>query len=180
MVHDIHVYSQNMDVTLQNVAPAITVTPATYNVDIHPVTSVIELRPSANTFDVSVTQYEITLQPTGIQGPPGSVWYNGTGAPSSSLGTDGDYYLDNVSRSYYEKILGVWVLIGTFSGLTAYTHTQNTAATTWTINHNLGRRPTITLFNVGNQVIEANLIHTSTNQAIAYFTVATRGTARCI
>jgi hypothetical protein len=179
-MHDIHVYSNNLDVTVQNTAPPITVTPAIYNVDIHPNTSVIEVRPSVNTFSVAISQYEITLQPTGIQGPPGSVWYNGTGAPSALLGANGDYYLDNVSRSYYEKVLGVWVLVGTFSGITAYTHTQNTAATTWTINHNLGRRPTITLFSIGNQVIEANLIHTSTNQAIAYFTLATRGTARCI
>lgn len=177
---DIQVYTNNLDVSLQNTAPAISVTPAAYNVDVHPVTSVISVIPSLNTLDVTIAQYEITLQPTGIQGPPGSAWYNGTGAPSILLGTNGDYYLDNVSRNYYQKVLGSWVLVGTFSGIVAYTHTQTTAAFIWTINHNLGRRPTITLFSVGSQVIDANIIHTSTNQAIAYFNIATAGTARCL
>lgn len=177
---DINVYSQTVDVTLNNSAPSITVDPAMFDVTIDTTTSEITISPSGNTLSLNVNQYEITLQPVGIQGPPGSIWYNGTGAPSSSLGTNGDYYLDNASRSYYEKILGVWTLVGSLTGISAYAHTQNTASVTWTINHNLSRRPIITLFSAGGQVIEGNIIHTSTNQAIAYFVIATRGTARCV
>ncbi|MGO4883081.1 MAG: beta strand repeat-containing protein [Bryobacteraceae bacterium] len=45
--------------------------------------------------------------PTGI--PPGSaIWY-GAGAPASSVGSDGDYYLDTVAYCLYgPKAAGVW------------------------------------------------------------------------
>lgn len=52
---------------------------------------------------------------TGPQGPPGSTWYTGNGAPSDSLGVDGDLYLDNTSSSYYEKFSGHWVFQGVLS-----------------------------------------------------------------
>ena len=50
--------------------------------------------------------------PAGPQGAPGTngtVWYNGTGAPSNTLGLDGDYYLDNNNGDIYHKAGGSWV-----------------------------------------------------------------------
>lgn len=49
---------------------------------------------------------------TGATGAPGSVWRNGSGVPSNGLGINGDFYLDDSSGSYYEKIAGVYVLQG--------------------------------------------------------------------
>jgi hypothetical protein len=40
----------------------------------------------------------------------GSVWYNGTGVPSSSLGSNGDYYLDNATGNIYYLSGGVWAI----------------------------------------------------------------------
>jgi hypothetical protein len=51
----------------------------------------------------------------GPPGTPGSKWYSGDGAPSGSLGVVGDWYMDDVDGSVYEK----------------------TASTTWTLRDNL-------------------------------------------
>lgn len=44
----------------------------------------------------------------GTNGAPGSVWYNGSGVPSNTLGVDGDYYLDNATGNVYNKVAGSW------------------------------------------------------------------------
>ena len=64
-------------------------------------------------------------------------------------------------------------------GSATYLHNQSTPATTWTINHNLGFIPDITLYSVGGMVFEADILHTSSNQALIYLTAPFAGTARC-
>lgn len=61
----------------------------------------------------------------GVDGDSGSIWYNGSGAPSNGLGVDGDYYLDNDVGSIYTKTLGVWGVISTVTpiGLTVEVRT---------------------------------------------------------
>ena len=66
------------------------------------------------------------------------------------------------------------------AGLIAYVHTQATPATTWTINHNLGRYPSVELFNSGMQEIDAEIAHPSTNQTVVTLIPATAGLARLI
>lgn len=64
--------------------------------------------------------------------------------------------------------------------LDGYTHTQGAPASTWTINHNLGRRPLVALFTTGGVEFEAQVTHVSPNQAIANLAGAFAGTARCL
>jgi hypothetical protein len=59
-----------------------------------------------------------------------------------------------------------------------HTHNQPSAATTWIMNHNLGFRPSVELFNTGAQEIEADVFHPSVNQAVAVFTTPVAGFAR--
>lgn len=61
----------------------------------------------------------------------------------------------------------------------SYVHTQSVASTTWTINHNLGFRPSIELLTVGGVEFQADVVHVSENQALVYLVVATAGSARC-
>jgi hypothetical protein len=68
----------------------------------------------------------------------------------------------------------------TGGGLAAYVHTQSTPATTWTINHNLGRYPSVELFNSGMQEIDAEITHPSVNQTVVTLNPATAGLARLI
>lgn len=60
----------------------------------------------------------------------------------------------------------------------AYEYQQVLADTTWTINHNLGYKPGVSVYNTGSQEIEAEVIHTSVNQTLIVLTLATAGFAR--
>lgn len=53
-------------------------------------------------------------------------------------------------------------------------------ATSWTVNHNLGRKPIVGLFSQGGAEIMAEVIHTNTNQCIAYFASPIAGGVRCV
>lgn len=61
---------------------------------------------------------------------------------------------------------------------TEFEFTQSTASDTWTINHNLGFKPTVTVFSVGGMEVEADVQHTSLNQSIIYFNNPFAGSAR--
>lgn len=62
----------------------------------------------------------------------------------------------------------------------AYVHQQPGASATWTINHNLGYRPSVELLNTGSQEIEGDVVHTSVNQTVVTFTSAVAGQARLV
>lgn len=65
-------------------------------------------------------------------------------------------------------------------GAVAYTHTQGSASATWTINHNLGYNPIVTLISVGGLEFDGQVQHTSVNQTVCTFLTAVAGTARLI
>lgn len=52
----------------------------------------------------------------GTNGAPGSVWRDGTGVPSNSLGINGDYYLDDGTNFVYAKSGGVYAHVATLGG----------------------------------------------------------------
>lgn len=66
------------------------------------------------------------------------------------------------------------------SATDSYNHTQSSASTTWTVNHNLGRLPIVSLRSVGGVEIEGDVVHISTNQVQITFNVSTAGTGRFI
>jgi len=45
-------------------------------------------------------------------------WHNGSGAPSSETGANGDYYLNTSNGDVYTKVSGSWVLEGNIKGAT--------------------------------------------------------------
>jgi hypothetical protein len=91
----------------------------------------------------------------------------------------GDIYI----RTSYNNIFGAWQTVGSGGGgggLTAFEHIQNTPATTWTINHNLGYYPDIHVYSSGGSEVTAEIVHVSANQALIYFSAPTTGRARCV
>lgn len=60
----------------------------------------------------------------------------------------------------------------------AFEHNQISAAIAWTINHNLGFRPSVSILDTGGNEIEADVRHTSTNQLVIYFAIPLAGVAR--
>ena len=59
--------------------------------------------------------------PTGVAGANGSVWWNGTSAPSSSVGNNGDYYLNTATSDVYKKTSGTWAVVTNIKGATGAT-----------------------------------------------------------
>ncbi len=64
--------------------------------------------------------------------------------------------------------------------LDGFTHTQGSPSATWTINHNLGRKPIVTLLTTGGVAFEGQITHVSVNQCVVNLAAATAGTARCL
>lgn len=68
--------------------------------------------------------------------------------------------------------------IGGGSSGVAFTHSQVSAATLWTINHNLRFRPSVSILDAGGNEIEADVVHTGPNQLVIHFAVPVAGVAR--
>ncbi|SNW62082.1 Collagen-like protein [Orpheovirus IHUMI-LCC2] len=59
------------------------------------------------------------LGPQGLPGVPGengSQIITGNGNPSNSQGQNGDFYLDNITGNYYQKVNGIWIPKGNLKG----------------------------------------------------------------
>lgn len=63
-------------------------------------------------------------------------------------------------------------------GAAAFTHLQPSASALWTINHNLGVRPAVTIVDAGGNEVEADVAHLSMNQLVIRFAVPIAGLAR--
>lgn len=61
-----------------------------------------------------------------------------------------------------------------------HVHDQVAPSTLWTVNHNLGYRPTVELIDVGGNEFNARVLHVTDNHFLVYLNVATAGQARCI
>ena len=59
-----------------------------------------------------------------------------------------------------------------------YAHNQLVAANVWTINHSLGFWPSVTVFAVSGQQIEADITNPTVNQTVVTLAAATAGSAR--
>jgi hypothetical protein len=80
--------------------------------------------------------------PPGPQGPPGTQIITGSSAPTSSLGNNGDIYIQINTGDVYRKTGNTWNLIGNIKGPPGEPGQQGPAGQT-------GRNPEI-LFGVGN------------------------------
>jgi hypothetical protein len=59
-----------------------------------------------------------------------------------------------------------------------FVFTQPSSASTWTINHNLGFKPSVDVYDSGSQQIQAEVSHASVNQTVILLTAPTAGFAR--
>jgi hypothetical protein len=66
------------------------------------------------------------------------------------------------------------------AGGAAYQFEQVAPATVWTINHNLGYRPSVELLDAGSQEIDGEVAHPSVNQTVVTLNPASAGLARLI
>lgn len=67
--------------------------------------------------------------------------------------------------------------IDDFAGKQAYVHTQSTPSATWTINHNLGRNPSVTVVDSSEKVVFGDITYVTDNQLTVSFSAAFGGKA---
>jgi hypothetical protein len=65
----------------------------------------------------------------------------------------------------------------TFTAKTAYVHTQTVAASVWTIIHNLGKYPSVSIVDSANDEVIGEVRYTNTNQVVVTFSAAFSGKA---
>lgn len=68
---------------------------------------------------------------------------------------------------------------GTGGGDSHYIHTQEAVAATWTIAHNLGKRPAVDVLDGGGAVVYGEIEHTDQDNLVMRFTWPITGTAIC-
>lgn len=71
--------------------------------------------------------------PAGTDGIDGNYIWTGAGAPSDSLGSDNDLYLDGTNGDIYTKTAGVWNLTGSANSVALTTRTDTDGASPETI-----------------------------------------------
>ena len=116
---------------------------------------------------------DVFVQLLGAPGPRGYGLESGSGAPTSSVGRDGDFYvnIDNVFI-YGPKANGVWPSEPIFipGGTRRQIHTQASPSDTWTINHTLGGYPSVTVVDSASTVVIGEVLYVSTSQVVVEFT----------
>jgi len=63
------------------------------------------------------------------------------------------------------------------AGGTVFIHNQTVASATWVINHNVGRKVAVVLFDDDGNVIQSDIEHGTTNQATVTWSQPTTGSA---
>jgi len=140
---------------------------------------------------VKETQNKLIVSAPGPQGPRGKSILNGSGIPSSNLGLEGDFYVDNVTSKFYGPKLsdlnwtGANVITLTASG-SDYANTtswelaqvQGTGTNrSITITHNLGFYPNVTVKTSAGDVLETGINYNSINQITLTMAQPFSGTA---
>ena len=136
--------------------------------------STVEVNKQPNKY-VTVTQKKtvsVVVQPTeqvlevsdpGVSGPQG---IEGPQGPQGIQGVQG-----------VEGPQGIQGVQGEPSGPVAYTHTQYSSSASWTVSHNLGYNPNVTVSDSAGTIIEGEIAYPSSNTIVLNFSSAFAGTA---
>lgn len=132
------------------------------------------------TVSVLVDNQIVTLDlgTSGPQGPRGTSLLNGVGEPTSSIGIEGDFYLDTISYELYgPKTNGTWGTGTRLRETLGYVHNQTLSSTTWTINHNLTFVPNITVVDTFGTVVEGSYDYPNDSTVVLTFSSPFSGKA---
>lgn len=124
----------------------------------------------------------VVVSSPGPQGARGTTFLFGNGAPTDDLGLNGDFYIDfdDYAAVYGPKASGVWPAdpVGRFSQYThRHTHVQGSAAETWSITHELGGYPSVTVVNSVGIAVTGMITYLSETEIQIDFTAPFSGIA---
>jgi hypothetical protein len=107
-------------------------------------------------YNVEVVQQAnvVEIASTGVQGPKGDVGSQGLQGAKGDTGLQGPQGIPGSAN------------ISSYS----YTHEQQVPSKTWTVTHNLGYRPSLTVQDYSKNTIEGDISHTNVNVVVLTFT----------
>lgn len=103
--------------------------------------------------------------------------------PADNTVTDDDLFIgsdagDGLATKTYSVLSLADYMVGTGRFVSStYTHTQGIASTTWSITHNLGRYPSVSIVDTGGNIIYGHAQYVSENQITLTFSSAFTGKA---
>tara|TARA_Y100000356_G_C11194378_1_gene254034 strand:+ start:200 stop:679 length:480 start_codon:yes stop_codon:yes gene_type:complete len=110
-------------------------------------------------------------------GSSSSLFYS-TGAPSNSVGVDGDFYIDVSSGELYgPKASAAWPADALALIPKRNVHTQSVASASWAITHTLSGYPSVTIVDSAGTVVEGDVKYNSTSSLTLTFASAFTGKA---
>lgn len=122
----------------------------------------------------------LNIGTAGPQGIRGNSVLSGSGEPNLYLGINGDFYLNNDTKELYgPKTNSGWgspVSLIPETNL-GYVHIQSVPSSTWTITHDLGFMPNITVVDSGDNVVEGSYNYQSETTVVLTFDGAFSGKA---
>jgi hypothetical protein len=123
-----------------------------------------------------------TLSSQGSIGPSGPGVISGEGEPVSTVGFDGDIYIDAVDGAFYgPKANGEWPLSPFYApsqlGAQRFIHTQAAASDTWNVTHALGGRPSVMVVDSAGTVVIGEIRYNSNTSITILFTAPFSGFA---
>jgi len=154
-------------------------------VETFPTENVIEVAFDAatNTIELVDSTTDIEIASTGVQGAAGASLISGAvNPPPPELGIIGDYYFFTQEPYYIygPKTESGWPAVPFFqaTGLTRRNvYIQGAASSTWTITHDLGGYPSVTVVNSTGTVVVGTVTYNSTSEIQIEFTAPFSGTA---
>jgi len=152
------------------------------NVEVYGDTNQVVVDETTNVLEVTSADTTVEVSTIGAQGARGTIFLSGNGLPASDVGVDGDFYidLDDNSAVYGPKTNGVWPTdpTGRFSQFTLrHTHTQVTPSATWTVTHDLGGKPSVTVVDSADSVVVGEVTYVDNETVRIEFSGAFSGYA---
>jgi hypothetical protein len=90
---------------------------------------------------------------------------------------DQESFSEDAPYAKWDPELGKFIGASPESIAQTYTHQQSQASTTWTITHNLGRRPSVTIVDSAGDLVRGDVRYVSDDQVVLTFSAAFGGYA---
>lgn len=126
----------------------------------------------------------VTAGPKGDAGAAGTNVHSGTtDPPLNAVGIDGDYYLWDGNgadkfKIYGPKAAGSWPATPIYEKSSRrHVHSQGTPSASWSITHDLGGKPSVTVVDSADTVVVGDIDYVSETEITVTFSGAFSGSA---
>lgn len=113
----------------------------------------------------AVTGAQGTQGVTGAQGTQGTTGLQGPAGIAGAAVDNTDDVPEGTTNKYFTI------------GRVSYEHMQGSASNSWTINHNLGFKPNVTVIDSAGNIVEGEIAYTNSNSLTVSFQSSFSGTA---